>query len=345
MDWHTIGEVSKLCKIPIRTLRYYDDIGLLKPDRISPDTNYRYYSKEGLRKIPLIKYYKQLGFKLEDIGRMLERQNFDVLEDFMAKELLVVEKQMAELRKKHFAIQEWHRLLKQGESLLADSGDSGEVRVAAFPLYRTMKFRYEVKEFQAADMEVLYSNILVELCHRYQVFAYGPFMLYFDDFGRRVDQSFTEVDCYTAVIEDQEYSSIRPLIDWLDYNGYTVVTKPTKEFYDASGRRKVKGNMDIELAVNMMEMSDHIDHLVLFSGDGDFRSVVEAVQRKGRKVSVISTLSTQPPMIADELRRQADHFIDLISLQSRIGRDPAERAARAAERAQAVAGFEDEFDE
>jgi len=202
MDWHTIGEVSKLCKIPIRTLRYYDDIGLLKPDRISPDTNYRYYSKEGLRKIPLIKYYKQLGFKLEDIGRMLERQNFDVLEDFMAKELLVVEKQMAELRKKHFAIQEWHRLLKQGESLLAESGESGEVRVAAFPLYRTMKFRYEVKEFQAADMEVLYSNILVELCHRYQVFAYGPFMLYFDDFGRRVDQSFTEVDCYTAVIED-----------------------------------------------------------------------------------------------------------------------------------------------
>jgi len=150
---------------------------------------------------------------------------------------------------------------------------------------------------------------------------------------------------YTALSEDQEYSSIRPLIDWLDYNGYTVVTKPTKEFYDASGRRKVKGNMDIELAVNMMEMSDHIDHLVLFSGDGDFRSVVEAVQRKGRKVSVISTLSTQPPMIADELRRQADHFIDLISLQSRIGRDPAERAARAAERAQAVAGFEDEFDE
>ena len=133
---------------------------------------------------------------------------------------------------------------------------------------------------------------------------------------------------YTALAEDQEYSSIRPLIDWLDYNGYTVVTKPTKEFVDASGRRKIKGNMDIELAVHVMEMVEWIDHLVLFSGDGDFRSLVEAVQRKGRKVSVISTLSTQPPMIADELRRQADHFIDLVSLQAKVGRDPAERAQR-----------------
>ena len=150
---------------------------------------------------------------------------------------------------------------------------------------------------------------------------------------------------YTALAEDQEYSSIRPLIDWLDYNGYTVVTKPTKEFVDASGRRKIKGNMDIELAVHVMEMAEHIDHLVLFSGDGDFRSLVEAVQRKGRKVTVVSTLSTQPPMIADELRRQADHFVDLVTLQSKVGRDPVERAQRQSERVQTNAGFADEFEE
>jgi uncharacterized LabA/DUF88 family protein len=111
---------------------------------------------------------------------------------------------------------------------------------------------------------------------------------------------------YTAIIEDQEYSSIRPLIDWLDYNGYTVVTKATKEFIDASGRRKVKGNMDIELAVDAMELAQHIDQMVLFSGDGDFRSLVEAMQRRGVRVTVVSTISSQPPMIADELRRQAD---------------------------------------
>ncbi|KAF0230907.1 MAG: hypothetical protein FD175_1354 [Beijerinckiaceae bacterium] len=133
---------------------------------------------------------------------------------------------------------------------------------------------------------------------------------------------------YTALIEDQEYSSIRPLIDWLDYNGYAVVTKPVKEFTDALGRRKVKGNMDIELAIDAMELAPFIDHMVLFSGDGDFRSLVEAMQRKGVRVSVISTVSTQPPMIADDLRRQADIFLDLADLQGRIGRDPGERAPR-----------------
>ena len=133
---------------------------------------------------------------------------------------------------------------------------------------------------------------------------------------------------YTALIEDQEYSSIRPLIDWLDYNGYSVVTKPAKEFVDASGRRKVKGNMDIELAVNAMELAAHLDHIVLFSGDGDFRSLVEALQRKGVRVSVVSTIATQPPMVADELRRQADEFLDLAQMVSRIGRDPGERVER-----------------
>jgi uncharacterized LabA/DUF88 family protein len=135
---------------------------------------------------------------------------------------------------------------------------------------------------------------------------------------------------YTATIEDQEYPSIRPLIDWLNYNGYTVVTKATKEFVDASGRRKIKGNMDIELAVDAMELAQRVDQIVLFSGDGDFRSLVEAVQRRGVRVTVVSTISSQPPMIADELRRQADVFTDLVELRSKINRDPSERpAARA----------------
>src|SRR4030088_1939326 len=132
---------------------------------------------------------------------------------------------------------------------------------------------------------------------------------------------------YTAIIEDQEYSSIRPLIDWLDYNGYTVVTKATKEFVDQTGRRKVKGNMDIELAVDAMEIAGSIDHMVLFSGDGDFRSLVEAVQRRGVRVTVVSTISSQPPMIADELRRPADVFTDLGELQPKLGRYPSERPA------------------
>jgi uncharacterized LabA/DUF88 family protein len=149
---------------------------------------------------------------------------------------------------------------------------------------------------------------------------------------------------YTALIEDQEYSSIRPLIDWLDYNGFSVVTKPTKEFVDSMGRRKVKGSMDIELATDAMEMADHIDHMVLFSGDGDFRSLVAAVQRKGVRVSVVSTITTQPPMVADELRRQADEFVDLLHLAAKVGRDPNERLQRYQERRPAAPASDEVLD-
>lgn len=126
---------------------------------------------------------------------------------------------------------------------------------------------------------------------------------------------------YTALLDEQEYSPIRPLVDWLDYNGYTMVTKPLKDFGQGPGRRKFKGNMDVEIAVDIMEMLPYLEHIVLFSGDGDFRRLVEAAQRKGVRVSVISTIRTQPPLVADELRRQADHFIDLMSLEPLIARE------------------------
>jgi uncharacterized LabA/DUF88 family protein len=133
---------------------------------------------------------------------------------------------------------------------------------------------------------------------------------------------------YTALAEDQEYSPIRPLIDWLDYNGYAMVTKPIKEYTDSLGRRKVKGSMDVELAVDAMEAAEHCDHIVLFSGDGDFRRLVEALQRRGKRVTVVSTIKTSPPMVADELRRQSDHFLELDQLRNYIGRDPAQRPPR-----------------
>ena len=132
---------------------------------------------------------------------------------------------------------------------------------------------------------------------------------------------------YTAILEDQAYSSIRPLVDWLDYNGYTAVTKLSKEYVDAAGRRKIKSDMNIELAVGAMEIAAHVDEIVLFSGDGNFRSLVEALQRRGVRVTVVSTIACQPPMIADELRRQADSFVDLSEMRATIGRELLERPA------------------
>jgi uncharacterized LabA/DUF88 family protein len=133
---------------------------------------------------------------------------------------------------------------------------------------------------------------------------------------------------YTALLDTDDYSPVRPLVDWLNYNGFAMVTKPAKEFTDSAGRRKIKANMDIELAVDAMEMAAHVDHIVLFSGDGDFKRLVESIQRRGVRVSIVSTIRSSPPMIADDLRRQCDNFIELDELREVIGRPPrGEQAA------------------
>lgn len=155
---------------------------------------------------------------------------------------------------------------------------------------------------------------------------YRRLLKVFRDRGRLVRAHY-----YTALIEGQECLPLRPLIDWLDYHGYAVVTKSAKEFSDDNGRRKVKGNINIELAVDMLEVAQHFDHVILFSGDGDFRHLIAAMQRKGLRVSVVSTLKSSPPMVADELRRQADNFIELSDLAPLIARSPRENGARPTE--------------
>jgi uncharacterized LabA/DUF88 family protein len=137
---------------------------------------------------------------------------------------------------------------------------------------------------------------------------------------------FIRASYYTALLEDQDFSPIRPLVDWLDYNGYSVVTKPAKEFTDANGRRRFKGDMDVEIAIDLLEAAAFTDHAFLFSGDGDFVPAVAAAKRAGMRVTVVSTIKSTPPMAADEIRRAADNFLDLADLMALFGRSPRERA-------------------
>ncbi len=137
----------------------------------------------------------------------------------------------------------------------------------------------------------------------------------FKNKGRLIQANY-----YTALLENDDYSPLRPLIDFLDYNGFHVVTKPAKNYTDRDGRNRIKGNMDIEMTVDMLDIAPYIDHILLFTGDGDFRAVVKAVQAKGVRVSVVSTLKSKPPMLADELRRQANDVIELADMGTLIGR-------------------------
>ncbi len=133
---------------------------------------------------------------------------------------------------------------------------------------------------------------------------------------------------YAAILDTDEYSPLKPLTDWLSYNGYFLVTKTAREFTDHSGRRRIKGSMDIEIAVDMMEMAPRIDHAVLITGDSDFRRVVESIQRAGVRVSVVSSMKSSPPLIGDELRRQADQFIELSDISAEFTRRQAENRPR-----------------
>lgn len=185
-------------------------------------------------------------------------------------------------------------------------------------------------------------NILDRLIHpdeRVGIFIDGANLysatkgLAFDmDYRKLLDEfrkhgRFVRASYYTALVEDQDFSPIRPLVDWLDYNGYSLVTKPAKEYTDANGRRRYKGDMDVEIAVDLVQATSFIDHAFLFSGDGDFVAAIEAAKSKGTRVSVVSTIKSNPPMASDDIRRAADNFVDLTDLASLIGRPPRERAS------------------
>jgi uncharacterized LabA/DUF88 family protein len=125
---------------------------------------------------------------------------------------------------------------------------------------------------------------------------------------------------YTTVSVTDDFNSVRPLLDWLEYNGFTVRTRPLREHDDGEGRRRLKRNIAIDLAIDALEVAAHVDHIYLFCGDADFRSLVQALQKRGVFVTVVSTLSKPAPLVADELRRQADAFLELNDLRSLIAR-------------------------
>ena len=193
-------------------------------------------------------------------------------------------------------------------------------------LYRCLQRGERIGKLGAAHPSMSFSNRIALFIDGANLFGTSMALGFDIDFKQLIKEfasrgTLVRAIYYTAIAEDQQYSSVRPLVDWLDYNGYTVVTKAAKEYVDAGGRHKLRGSIDVELAVDAMELVDHIDEMVLFSGNGDFRSLVEAVQRHGVRVTVVSTIATQPPPIADGLRRQANAFIDLRELQPRIARD------------------------
>lgn len=163
--------------------------------------------------------------------------------------------------------------------------------------------------------------ILVDGANAYAASKALGFAIDYEKVRTTYDEPVRKAFFFTALPKDiREPSLVRPLVDFLTYNAWTVITHEMSEWTDPdSGQVRKKGNMDTEITVTAMEMASLGYDLVIFSGDGDFHYMVEYVQRRyGCKVTVVSTIVTKPPMCADKLRRQADHFIDLADMRAAI---------------------------
>ncbi|WP_141430716.1 MerR family transcriptional regulator [Bacillus sp. 03113] len=227
VELFTIGKVSKECYIPIRTLRYYDEIGLLKPEKVSSENNYRYYTREQIQKIPLIKYYKELGFKLEDIKALLSHQQLHSLDDYFKKEIREVESEMRRLKQRHFAMSQWRLLLKQGQSASCETDyDKLNIHCMTMPTYQTVSFRYSCETIINKDIESYFSNAFVEYCHAHNYYTYGPFMLYFENIQQRIDNNVLTVQCHSTVIDMEDTESTAVI------GGFPVLSVVYKGSYD-----------------------------------------------------------------------------------------------------------------
>ncbi|WP_419959912.1 MerR family transcriptional regulator [Psychrobacillus sp. BM2] len=204
MELFTIGKVSKYCSISIKTLRYYDEIGLLKPALVSEENNYRYYTEVEIQKIPLIKYYKELGFKLDDIKSLLTHYQLNTIDNYFEKELSSLEQEMANLKRKYFAVQEWKTLIEQGKHIKnCNSSIISSIELKTMPIYQTISFTLELDTQEINNTEFYFSNAFVEFCRQHNYYTYGPFMLHFENLEQRLCKTIKTVNCYSAVISSE----------------------------------------------------------------------------------------------------------------------------------------------
>lgn len=223
----TIGELSKICDIPVKTLRYYDEIGLLKPDKISEESHYRFYLPEKILQIHTIKYYKKIGFKLTDIKNIQSRSNELDLSCYFTNLSSSLEKQIADLKKRHFAVTQWFDLINQWETLFNSS--KNQIDIANIPVYKIFQqeFHSEHGKYRQCDHDMNEKNKFVKYCEEHEIFAYGPFLLNFENYRERMDNTFSKVKIASSIFENDAISN-----DLETIGGFTAITAIHKGNYD-----------------------------------------------------------------------------------------------------------------
>jgi len=278
----TIGEIAEISEIPAITLRYYDKIGLLKPDFVNPENNYRYYSKEKLVFILMIKYYKRLGFKLKDIKEYFLAPEVPVLSNYFVKQMGEIDQEIVRLNKKKKAIDEWYKLLREGSSVLS-YGDGKNVpppRVKEFPACQVVMAQSSIND---KDSEIIINKTIVNTCEDNDLYAAGPVLFIFGCLQERMNNSYKEVTLYVPVYKEKyppsvvhdfgpfkaatmmhigDYSNIATtyqfLLDWCDKNQVAITGSSVEKYLIDPWSTTNKAEYVTEIYLPIAEKKDHI---------------------------------------------------------------------------------------
>lgn len=212
-NYYLIGELAEICEISTVTLRYYDKIGILKPDKICSKTNYRYYSKKKILLILMIKYYKRLGFTLNEIKDLLPRSDLIDMRKHFTGKLKEIQNDIQISLRKYQAVWEWNQLLTEGISYLSSAFDSvkSEIKIIKIPKYQvvTAKFIVDTDQGYSDYNDVIINKHIVNTSEKYNLYCAGPVFLIYDNYVERIGETFKEVKIYVPIYNE---SSLPELI-------------------------------------------------------------------------------------------------------------------------------------
>ena len=147
---YSIGEVSKLCNVSKKALRFYDEIGIISPDKVSPSNHYRYYSRNSLLDLTIVKYYKQMGFKLEEMRTLLNSEEYREIERGFLRKINELQDEQMAVNVKLTSVSDWYDLLVEAQTVIEN-----DVREVSVKFIEPQEYGFMEQEYIEDDREAV----------------------------------------------------------------------------------------------------------------------------------------------------------------------------------------------
>lgn len=204
-EYYSIGDVSKICNISKKALRFYDKIGLISPDKVSDDTNYRFYTRKTLLVVPIIKYYKQMGFKLDEMRELLEGNSYVMFEKNFRRKIEELKDLEKHIYEKYVSVKDWYELIVEAE-LVIDNG----VNEVSVKYVDPSDYCFLEQEFDYNYMESIINIDFTNYIESIHNAITGPVMINFPSFEERMEGKCKKVRIVQkAILECRENETIK----------------------------------------------------------------------------------------------------------------------------------------